>query len=203
MYRRLPPGDEAALVAGLAPPPATVLDLGCGTGRVADVLAARGYVVTGVDNSPAMLAHVRLAEPIHADIATLDLGRRFDVVLLASHFVNDAERERRRAWLRACERHVAAGGAVLVQSYPPDAEWTPGPTRRIGDVAVTLVAADVDGRRVRACVEYEVDGRSWRQDFEAELLDDAALADALADAGLEFADWLDRDRGWLLARPRA
>ena len=37
-----------------------VLDLGCGTGRLALELAARGYAVTGVDRSPAMLKRARL-----------------------------------------------------------------------------------------------------------------------------------------------
>ena len=44
--------------------------------------------MTAVDNSPAMLEHVAGAETVLTDIAALDLGRCFDVVVLASHFVN-------------------------------------------------------------------------------------------------------------------
>jgi SAM-dependent methyltransferase len=36
-----------------------ILDLGCGTGRLAIELSAKGYAVTGVDNSPAMLKIAR------------------------------------------------------------------------------------------------------------------------------------------------
>lgn len=36
--------------------PRTVLDLGCGTGNIAIPLAQKGYVVTGIDVSPEMLA---------------------------------------------------------------------------------------------------------------------------------------------------
>src|SRR3954454_9707739 len=36
-------------------PPARILDLCCGTGKLAGVLAGRGYRVTGVDSSAAML----------------------------------------------------------------------------------------------------------------------------------------------------
>lgn len=38
-----------------------ILDVGCGTGRHSVELARRGYAVTGVDQSPRMLAEARLA----------------------------------------------------------------------------------------------------------------------------------------------
>ncbi|RLV48332.1 class I SAM-dependent methyltransferase [Nocardioides mangrovicus] len=43
----------------LPPPPASVLDLGCGTGSLAVLLAERGHTVTGLDASPRMLEHAR------------------------------------------------------------------------------------------------------------------------------------------------
>src|SRR5690242_5009291 len=54
--------DEAAR----AGEPGTVLEIGCGTGRLTLPLARAGHVVTGVDLSPAMLARARsklAAEP--------------------------------------------------------------------------------------------------------------------------------------------
>ena len=44
-------------------PPGRALDAACGTGRHAAFLAARGHRVTGVDTSPAMLAHARARVP--------------------------------------------------------------------------------------------------------------------------------------------
>jgi SAM-dependent methyltransferase len=73
-----------------------VLELGCGTGRLADALVALGHPTTGVDQSAAMLAHVHRAAPVLADIEGLDLGRRFDGVVLASHLVNVADPARGR-----------------------------------------------------------------------------------------------------------
>lgn len=80
---------EAQLVASYAP--RRVLDAGCGTGRVAIELARRGIETVGVDLDPAMLAAAGRKAPdlvwVEADLAALDLGRRFDVVVLAGNVV--------------------------------------------------------------------------------------------------------------------
>lgn len=52
-----------ALMRLLPPAPATVLDLGCGNGHAAGVLAARGYAVTGSDHSASGLAIARARWP--------------------------------------------------------------------------------------------------------------------------------------------
>jgi hypothetical protein len=59
-----PVADEcAAMTTALARrgivPPASLLDAGCGTGRYAVELARRGFAVTGIDRSPALLAEAR------------------------------------------------------------------------------------------------------------------------------------------------
>src|SRR4051812_30456157 len=54
---------EAAFVSGRRPPPARVLDAGCGTGRVAVRLRELGYDVVGVDVDTAMLDVARTAAP--------------------------------------------------------------------------------------------------------------------------------------------
>ncbi len=78
---------EADLVAGLGP--ASVLDAGCGSGRVGIELAQRGIEVVGVDADASMLATARQRAPevtwIQADVADLDLDRRFDVVVMAGN----------------------------------------------------------------------------------------------------------------------
>ena len=52
--------DAAFVCAALSLEPGDrVLDLGCGTGRHAVALAERGLTVTGLDLSPALLAHAR------------------------------------------------------------------------------------------------------------------------------------------------
>lgn len=78
---------EASLVASFGP--TSVLDAGCGTGRVAIELARRGVGVVGVDIDPAMLAAARAKAPtlewVQADLATVSLGARFDVAVMAGN----------------------------------------------------------------------------------------------------------------------
>jgi SAM-dependent methyltransferase len=67
---------EANLVANLVPASAgTILDAGCGTGRVAIELARRGHAVVGIDVDPALLERARAKAPElewhHGDLATL------------------------------------------------------------------------------------------------------------------------------------
>ncbi|GFM16100.1 MULTISPECIES: class I SAM-dependent DNA methyltransferase [Mycobacteriaceae] len=66
----------------------TVLDAGCGTGRVAIELAARGFAVVGLDADPAMLAAARSKAPdlrwVEADLVDTGdhLSEAFDLVAL-------------------------------------------------------------------------------------------------------------------------
>jgi SAM-dependent methyltransferase len=68
----------------LPPPPATVLDVPCGFGRHAHALAARGYVVTGIEREPAVAAEARAGgiEVHELDVRRLDeLPGSFDAVI--------------------------------------------------------------------------------------------------------------------------
>lgn len=69
--------------------PASALDAGCGTGRVARELARRGVDVVGVDLDPEMLATARRRSPdrtwVEADLAAFDLGRSFDLAVSAGN----------------------------------------------------------------------------------------------------------------------
>jgi 2-polyprenyl-3-methyl-5-hydroxy-6-metoxy-1,4-benzoquinol methylase len=118
VYRALPAEPEFTPLLDALDPPATVLDLGCGVGRLANVLAARGFTVTGVDESPAMLQHLDpRVETVRARLQDLRLGRRFDVVVLASHFVNVADEAMAHAFPATAAEHVGTGGRVYVEHY--------------------------------------------------------------------------------------
>jgi SAM-dependent methyltransferase len=81
------PHGEATFVERLGV--RSVLDAGCGTGRVARELARRGLDVVGVDIDPGMLETARRRAPRLdwrlGDLATIDLGRTFQAAVLAGN----------------------------------------------------------------------------------------------------------------------
>lgn len=109
---------EASFVMRFAP--RSAFDAGCGTGRVARELARRGVDAVGVDIDADMLATARRRSPElawhNADLASVDLARSFDVVLLAGNvmiFLAPGSEERVVANMA---RHLAPGG-VLVAGF--------------------------------------------------------------------------------------
>lgn len=63
VYRMLPDLGEATIIHAAVPLGASILELGCGAGRVTAALLALGHAVTGVDASAEMLAAARERAP--------------------------------------------------------------------------------------------------------------------------------------------
>ena len=107
---------EATLVRGFNP--SSVLDAGCGTGRIAIELDRHGIDVVGVDIDASMLDQARQRSPglvfLQADLADLALDRTFDVVLLAGNVPLFCAVERREDLIRSCARHVTQGGVMII-----------------------------------------------------------------------------------------
>ncbi|MDQ2729244.1 MAG: methyltransferase domain-containing protein [Actinomycetota bacterium] len=103
--------------AGPARRPRSVLDAGCGTGRVAIELAGHGIDVVGVDVDASMIAEARRRAPtlswIEADLAGLHLGRTFDVVVLAGNVPLFTQPATERALVVSCAAHVGGSGALV------------------------------------------------------------------------------------------
>ena len=193
LYRRLPAGEEPEIIDSAIPRHSTILELGAGAGRVTHPLTARGHRVVAVDQSPEMLAWIRGVETVVGDIETLELRRRFEVVLLASHLVNTDSDEQRRAFLDTCRRHVAANGVVLVERHDPDWARTAreSSVERAG-IRISLTDVRRDPPFVSAVMVYEVEGRVFRQPFTARVVDDVELAEEVAQAGLTIRRHLSR-----------
>ena len=114
---------EADLVCHLlasapAPPERpSVLDAGCGTGRVAIELARRGLDVMGVDLDPAMLDTARAKAPDlpwHlGDLARVDLGRRFDLVAMAGNVMIFVAPGTEGDVVANLTHHLVAGGLLV------------------------------------------------------------------------------------------
>ena len=203
-YTLLRPRGEAEIVAQVTPPGGSVLELGSGVGRVTHALLERGFEVVAVDESAEMLAHVRGAETVRGRIQDLRLERRFDAVMLASYLVNTADEDSRRALLSACARHVAPGGAVLIQWRPPDRHDAQqvGTGRTDGDITITLAAREEVGAGLfRSTMRYSHGDRVWTQSFTSRRLGDDDLRAALAESGLHLDRFLTDDHEWVLAVP--
>jgi SAM-dependent methyltransferase len=113
----LPLWRELAHEAG--GPPGLLLDVGCGTGRVALDLARAGYEVVGLDRDPVLLAALRersaglaLATE-QADACDFALRRRFALILAPMQTVQLlGGAQRRAAFLRCAFAHLRPGGLL-------------------------------------------------------------------------------------------
>jgi SAM-dependent methyltransferase len=106
---------EADLVERLRP--RSVLDAGCGTGRVAIELARRGLDVAGVDLDHSMLEVARAKAPdlpwVQGDLAEVDLGRTYDVVVLAGNVMIFLAPGTEAAVVANLARHLVPGGSLV------------------------------------------------------------------------------------------
>jgi 2'-5' RNA ligase len=203
LYARMPTFGEPEIVHDAIPDRTDILELGAGAGRMTHRLLELGHPVVAVDSSAEMLSHVRGAETVHAAIEGLDLRRNFGCVLLASQLVNVDDDRQRAAFLETCTRHVAPDGVVLVQRYDPAWADDPQPSESERDgIVFRMIDPQRDGERLRATVEYDLDGRRWRHGpFTSRILDEAELEARLGVAGLRLDRWLDERRTWLAATP--
>lgn len=97
--------------------PESVLDAGCGTGRVAIEFAARGVHASGSDIDAAMLDQARAKAPeitwVESDLAALDMGRVFDAVVMAGNVILFVVPGTEAACVAGAARHVAPGGHLI------------------------------------------------------------------------------------------
>ncbi len=187
----------------------TVLDLGCGTGRLAADLG-EGRDVVGVDPAAAMLDIARRRPGGHkvawvqADARTVRLGRRFDLVLLTGHafqvFLTDDDQ---RAALSTIAAHLAPGGRFIFDTRNPAVQawrrWTPGPSKRrleppgLGGIeAWNDVAQDAATGIITYWTHYRVvdsGEHSWASS-RIRFTSGERLAAMLADSGLAVDQWL-------------
>lgn len=97
--------------------PRSVLDAGCGTGRVAIELARRGIEAVGVDLDDAMLNVARSKAPdlvwVTADLVDVRLHRTFDVVVMPGNVMVFVDPGTERAVVANMADHVAPEGHLV------------------------------------------------------------------------------------------
>jgi len=131
----------------------SVLDAGCGTGRVAIELARRGVSVVGVDMDAAMLSVAQRKAPgleWHlADIASVELSRIFDVIVMAGNVMLFVNPSTERQVLENLARYLAPEG-FLVAGFQLRPGW--------------LTLADYDSFAERAGLRLHERWSTWNQD---------------------------------------
>jgi len=147
---------EAAYVHDLIrqhrPHAASVLDLGCGTGRHAFLLAEKGVAVTGVDRSAEMLAvagaqlaalgQKTLPLTFHqGDLRTIRLGQTFDAVVSLFHVMSyQIGNDDLRAAFATARKHLNPGGVFIFDCWYGPAVLTDRPTVRIKRLEDEMIA---------------------------------------------------------------
>jgi cyclopropane fatty-acyl-phospholipid synthase-like methyltransferase len=111
------------------PPHSHILDLGCGTGEpMAQFFIERGYQVTGIDGSEKMIDYCKKRFPsmnwILQDMRTIDLKKKFDVVLAWDSFFH-LNHSDQRAMFQIFEKHLKPAGILLFTGGPDEGEeWS-------------------------------------------------------------------------------
>ncbi|HEX6844485.1 MAG TPA: methyltransferase domain-containing protein [Actinomycetota bacterium] len=199
--------DEDFYLALAGSEPIRVLDVGCGTGRLACRFAAAGHHVTGVDPALGMLGVAR-ARPdgegirwVHAEGQRFDLPERFDLAVMNGHvfqvFLTDDEV---RAVLGNIRRHLDPGGRVGFETRNPAVreweEWTPRetlevvPVEGVGAVEVRYEVVDVRGDLVTFLTHHRFpDGEVFASPSTLRFWSRREVADHLADAGFTEVSW--------------
>jgi len=154
----------AALLRTVHPTCRTVLDIACGTGEHARLLATRhGFDVDGIDLNGDFLRLARLKHPAgrftQADMADFTLGRRYDAVICLfssiAYLRTLSDVTRALARFRA---HLAEGGVVVVEPW-----FEPG-VMESGHHSTR--AGEANGVRVERAATTEIDGRISRLRFD-------------------------------------
>jgi trans-aconitate 2-methyltransferase len=159
----------------------TVIDAGCGSGRLTEALVSRlprGRVI-GVDGSASMIeaARKRLGDgaELHvADLVSLDLGLRADAVFSTATFHWIADHDALFASLRG---HLRDGGRLVAQCGG------------VGNIAAVLAAA----REVMATEPYAPHFADWRGPWNFATPEDT-------EARLRAAGFAE-GKAWLESRP--
>jgi SAM-dependent methyltransferase len=191
----------------------SVVDIGCGTGTLACLLAQRGLTVTGVDPAAASLA-VAWRKPGAGRVTWLHTGGAAvpplgaDLVTMTGNvaqvFVSDQEWA---AVLHAVRQALRPGGRLVFESRDPARKawqaWNRGQTYRRVDIPgagpiqtwMDLTGAGEGLVSFRSTVVFASDGAVLTSDSTLRFRERAELTDSLASAGLvvdEVRDAPDR-----------
>lgn len=187
-----------------------LLDIGCGTGRHAEQLAAAGFDVEGLDRAEAMIAQARSRNPgieYHVgDVCDFDLGKRFGVVSALFHVISYlTEDDQLKAAFQQIREHLQPGGLLIFDCWHGPAVLHQQPElriRRLGDQGsrvVRIAEPEMLPDRNRVNVSFQVfveqDGNwsEFTEEHPMRYLFRPEIEALLSDSGMEILrteEWL-------------
>ena len=202
------------LVQRLHPEARTLLDVACGTGKHLELLQER-FEVEGLDLDRRLLevaAHRVPSVPLHeGNMASFDLGKRFDVVLCLFSSIGYMETpDRLDLAVAQLARHVAPGGLLLVEPWlHPDGYETghvgflsvEEPDLKIARMNSSKREGDVSIMDFHYLVGTPEGIMHFTEDHRLGLFSDERYREALTKVGLELLEDADlMGRGLYVAR---
>jgi SAM-dependent methyltransferase len=163
------------LIRQYAPRAETLLDLGCGSGAHALLLAGKGFKVKGIDQSREQLklAMQKLSETsrgnrevefLLGDIRHLHLKKTFDVVISLFHVMSyQTENSDLLAAFQTARNHLKAGGLFIFDAWYGPAVLSLRPETRVKQL-------ETDGRTLIRIAQPEMKINYNRVDVHYDLL---------------------------------
>jgi len=123
------PGDVAFYSEQAKDATGDILEIGVGTGRIALPIAHAGIALTGLDNSPALLALCRYKKKllklpprrlnlVKADMRRFELGQTFSLIYMPYRtFMHALTPDDQRRTLACVHRHLAPGGRFILDTW--------------------------------------------------------------------------------------
>jgi len=138
-----------ALIKKHRPEAKSIFNLGCGTGKHDACFEKKGYSVCGVDLSDVMLAEAKKRavpgrlEFLRGDVRTVELGRKFDVVISLFHVMSyQTQNDDILAAFRTAEKHLVPGGIFIFDFWYGTGVFNDPPVvrvKRLEDEAIRVV----------------------------------------------------------------
>lgn len=125
-----------SLTQNLAPGSTLLLDVGCGTGRHAEILHQLGFDVSGIDRSIEMVEEARRRNPDldvrQADASSFGFNRKFEVICALFHVISyQTEQDQLESCFENVQRHLKQGGVFFFDCWYGPAVLKTGPEVRI------------------------------------------------------------------------
>ncbi len=188
-------------------PPKSILDMGCGTGRLACEFAAKGHQITGADPAAAMLDIARnraggdTVSWVNSNATDLSLDTRFDLIIMTGHAFQTLQQDAEiLSALSNLHSHLSVDGRLAFETRNPEVRewdtWTPEQTRetvRVPGAGEVQVNNDINAEQGQF-VTYETHFKFADDDIlisydTLRFLPAGELADFLSGSGFNNIEW--------------